>query len=686
MLENDDMAARAQHGLIVGFEPMNPQNKKVCLFRHNFNVVIRKTFKEIPISVEDIALLNSKSAPDKYPILSMQGGFRFEEVSDDEDAQEAQAALNAKAKPAVDMYTAYGKVFAAAEVLRDDDTTPEPVKVVEEMGNQESSSMLNDGNITLTQALAKYTRDIIELAVLTEMFNLEKTLQFISSKTPLSPDTTFLPSKIFFREKFDANGVFIKLKARVVCMGNLQKEGSYGRTSAPTVDTEFVLFILSLRKQIPGSKIATVDIPAAYLNADLEEDITLMLPKDLSTFLSQIDANFAEILTSKGILLAKLLKSLYGLKQAGANWHAHIRNTLLSMGFKSCSSDTCLFFRGLLSSKDLVLIVLHVDDLLFVYQRDEDLDQIAIAMSHVYGPLEFCKDNISFLGMNVVPRENGDVFLNQPGYAMRICASSDTKGVASTPSTASLFSDIDQPAESYAGKSREFKSKLMSLMFLTRTRPDILKECVFLAAFSLLPGPRAFQKLVRVYQYIRGTLTAGITLGANSTNLVAYGDASYAVHVNGRSHSGIYLTFGPNSGPIFVKSKVQKMVTLSSTEAELVTLVDCVKACIPFHQALQDLQIPTGPIIVKQDNQSTIHIVVNGEGYSGKNRHMRVRYGLVHELLQDKSIVVEYIPTGSMIADILTKPMGGILFRTLRAAILNTPEEAKEEDQEEGSA
>jgi hypothetical protein len=89
---------------------------------------------------------------------------------------------------------------------------------------------------------------------------------------------------------------------------------------------------------------------------------------------------------------------------------------------------------------------------------------------------------------------------------------------------------------------------------------------------------------------------------------------------------------------------------------------------------------------VKQDNQSTIHIVVNEEGYSGKNRHMRVRYGLVHELLQDKSIVVEYIPTGSMIADILTKPMGGILFRTLRAAILNTPEEAEEEDQEEGSA
>jgi hypothetical protein len=115
------------------------------------------------------------------------------------------------------------------------------------------------------------------------------------------------------------------------------------------------------------------------------------------------------------------------------------------------------------------------------------------------------------------------------------------------------------------------------------------------------------------------------------------------------------------------------MVTLSSTEAELVTLVECVKVCVPFQLALQELKIPSRPLMLMQDNKSTIHIVVNGEGYTGKNRHMRVRYGFVHELLQDGSITIQYIPTKQMIADILTKPMGGNLFRNLRAAIMNNP-------------
>jgi hypothetical protein len=77
------------------------------------------------------------------------------------------------------------------------------------------------------------------------------------------------------------------------------------------------------------------------------------------------------------------------------------------------------------------------------------------------------------------------------------------------------------------------------------------------------------------------------------------------------------------------------------------------------------------PVIIYQDNISTIHILTNGEGYSGKNRHMRVRYGYLTELLNSGVITIQHMPTEEMTADLLTKPIGGNVFRKLRAKLLN---------------
>ncbi len=53
----------------------------------------------------------------------------------------------------------------------------------------------------------------------------------------------------------------------------------------------------------------------------------------------------------------------------------------------------------------------------------------------------------------------------------------------------------------------------------------------------------------------------------------AYVDASYRVHADMKSHTGCVITLG--KGPIFVRSAKQKLVSKSSTEAELIALSDC---------------------------------------------------------------------------------------------------------------
>lgn len=210
------------------------------------------------------------------------------------------------------------------------------------------------------------------------------------------------------------------------------------------------------------------------------------------------------------------------------------------------------------------------------------------------------------------------------------------------------------------------------LFLATRTRSDVLKECVIIAGATMPPTKETFDKLHRVYQYIYGTMAYGIVLGTENLQLAIYCDASYGVHPTGHSHSGILVNFGESTGPIVVKSQRQKLVTLSSTEAELVAVVEGTRRGMTIHRLLKEI-FPTYdlPVIIYQDNISTIHILTNGEGYSGKNRHMRVRYGYLTELLNSGVITIQHMPTAEMTADLLTKPIGGKVFRKLRAKLLN---------------
>jgi hypothetical protein len=84
-------------------------------------------------------------------------------------------------------------------------------------------------------------------------------------------------------------------------------------------------------------------------------------------------------------------------------------------------------------------------------------------------------------------------------------------------------------------------------MFLAiRTRPDILKEVIFLSTFMTNPGPIAHNKLYHLVGYLRGTPSLGIRFKVRQPFISVYADASFATHLNGRSHSGVVITLGAN--------------------------------------------------------------------------------------------------------------------------------------------
>ena len=158
---------------------------------------------------------------------------------------------------------------------------------------------------------------------------------------------------------------------------------------------------------------------------------------------------------------------------------------------------------------------------------------------------------------------------------------------------------------------------------------------------------------------------------ANKRLNTLYIDASFAIHHDAKSHTGAILSFGPNGGTIFAKSSKQKLVTWSSTEAELVAVHDAMGHAIHVRAIIEELVDLSWPIILYQDNQSTISLISSQEAVGQRSRHINLRYFSIREYVENDVVIVQYLPTSLMKADILTKPLSGALFTIMRDWILN---------------
>jgi hypothetical protein len=108
----------------------------------------------------------------------------------------------------------------------------------------------------------------------------------------------------------------------------------------------------------------------------------------------------------------------------------------------------------------------------------------------------------------------------------------------------------------------------------------------------------------------------------------------------------------------------------SSSESELVGVNDMMPIICWTRYFLLSQRYGIIENLLLQDNKSSILLEKNGKASSGKRRHINIRYCVITHRVNMKEISIDWCPTKKMVADFMTKPLQGSLFRELRDYIM----------------
>jgi len=531
-------------------------------------------------------------------------------------------------------------------------------------------------NMTVHDALTRYGTRAEEA--------IEKELKQLMDKEVFEPvqrnsltaeeQRAIIPSKMFLKDKYKPDGSFDKIKARLVAGGHRQDRDLYEdvQISSPTVSTGN-LFIVAVIAAEEGREVATADIGTAYPNAFMKMVVHMRINAEVSRLLVKLNAAYGAYLTEKGEIIVKLIRALYGCIESGKLWNELLTAELQGLGYTQNKCDDCVFNRS--GGTHQSTIVVYVDDLLITCVERPEIDRVLQHLRARFSSISEHHGRVhSYLGMTLDFTTPSAVNITMNGYVHdmlgRYKIFNEKGHKVTTPGTEDLFT-VTEDSEALKGdKAERFHSIVATLLYLAkRARPDVLCAVCFLATRVQCATEEDFEKVIRVLKYINGTKDLGITLRCDKTMQVrTYIDASYGVHADGKGHSGIFSTLG--SGPIYVKSTKQKLNTRSSTEAELVAISDGLSPAIGHANFLEQQGYKRQPVILYQDNQSTMKLVLKGKSTSDSTRHIGLRFFFVHDKVTNGEVKMEYMPTKSMIADIFTKSILGALFVWLRELLM----------------
>jgi hypothetical protein len=206
---------------------------------------------------------------------------------------------------------------------------------------------------------------------------------------------------------------------------------------------------------------------------------------------------------------------------------------------------------------------------------------------------------------------------------------------------------------------------LGGLLYLTASRPNITLSVGICTRYQFDPKESHLTAVKRIIRDVTSTVNLGIWYPhETSVQLVGYSDADWAGNLDDRkSISGGYFYIGNCLVSWF--SKKQSSISLSTAEAEYIAAGNACTQLVWMKRMLSEYEIKQDSMLLYCDNFSIINISKNPIQRS-RTKHIDIRFHYILELIEEKGISLEYIPTENQRADIFTKPLDKCRFNKIK--------------------
>ena len=371
----------------------------------------------------------------------------------------------------------------------------------------------------------------------------------------------------------------------------------------------------------------------------------------------------------------RLMKSIYGMKQASRIWNQTFHSTVAQWGFERMECEWCVYRRQ--SPTSTIIFAVHVNDIISIASTPAENERFKEFLKSKWDisslrPIKYA------LGITVSrDRARRTVTLSQTAKIDQLVDQFHQQDAhpVDTPMVTGLQlrrPDKSAPASLEITDWAErtpYRSLVGSLLYLSiATHPDIAYAVGRLSSFLDCYQPDHWSAAIRVVRYLKGTRSLGLTLGGPTTSLLGYSDSDYANCLDTSRSIGGYC-FSLGSGMISWSSHKQATVADSSCYTEYMALHDAAHEAVFLCQLLHGIHLlPSSATRVFCDNNAATRLT-GDHVWHANTKHIRVKYHYTREQVLAGDLLVTRVRSCDNTADIFTKPLSRHDFQRLRTSL-----------------